>query len=66
MKQFKTHPSVPDGIYDDLERLVRYEIVNEMYVRAITAMWVLKGGSAADPDLSIEPWGHYPDIPRKT
>lgn len=62
---FKMFPWVPDGIYDNNQRLVRYEIVDGTYIRVIAKLWVDAGGPADVSPALKQPWGTYPDLPQK-
>lgn len=56
---------VPDGIYDNTEYLIRYEIKSGWPTTVISKIWLDKGGPADVEDHFKLPWGAYPDTPPK-
>lgn len=60
---FKLFGWVPDGIYDQLENLVRYQVANGMPVYVIKKSWVDNGVPDDVPLELRQPWGAFPDMP---
>lgn len=56
---------VPDGIYDSLYYLTRYQIIDGTPRTVISKMWVDTGGPADVSENFKLPWGSYPDLPAK-
>lgn len=63
---FKMFGWVPDGLYDHVDYLMRYEIKDGTYTRCADKNWV-NDVSKHDrlPEHFRKPWGEYPDMPRK-
>lgn len=61
----KTHPWVPDGIYDHHKYLVRYKIKEGRAQEVASLLWIQSDKAVElSEDMRVQ-WGTYPNLPDK-
>lgn len=56
---------VPNGAYDDVKGKSRLFIYDGFAYIIISKMWIEEGSHSTFEDWMKEPWGTYPDLPKK-
>ena len=64
-KGWRMFPWVPDGIYDNINFLVRYHVIDGMPKIVIAKSWGDIGGPNDVSSELKQPWGSFPDFPPK-
>ena len=56
---------VPDGMYDHVKEMIRYQVVDGNPITTISNMWLVQGAPDHLSEEFKKPWGTYPDFPPK-
>ena len=59
----KTHPWVPDGIYDDQKNRVRYWVKDGRAIEVASVIWIESHKVTELSPVMQAAWGTYPNMP---